>query len=309
MDKTIENLSNETIETIKNRSAYKLPNNPSERGFKTEDIKGAFWRAEFDGEMSIMGQLKKIVDRLNQILPQTLDNTQIVDNCVTADASKVASANQLVVLKGLIDTLQTNSSQGISELTSLYEKLSTSSDSHGSSIYDLYTRVNNNGNEIAGINNDIVQIINSIDNLSQASCLLSKDENGVLRVGDNIVSSKKVLLSNIIEIENNNPISIYEDNNSLLGRTFEIEYGFVSDTATRQFPTKFYKFKINDYGMNFAENNIIIGDICGLFNSSPNEMVGIDIISSDNNKKLMVMPMSDTDPVKMCVYSLKEIFE
>jgi hypothetical protein len=299
MDKTIENLSNETIETIKNRSAYKLPNNPSERGFKTEDIKGAFWRAEFDGEMSIMGQLKKLINRLNEILPQTLDNTQIVDDCVTADDSKVASANQLVVLKGLIDTLQTSSSQGISELTSLYEKLSTSSNTNSSNIYDIYTRINASDNDIAGIHNDIVQINTSIDNLSQASCLLSKDENGVLRVGDAIVSSKKALVSNPTEISTGGTV-IYQGD-SILGRTFEIEYGLLNGN----YPKKFYKFKLSSSGMDFAEIQVI--DLYGEFiDEGP---VGIGIIGSTITNKLQVRALSDVDPNKMCVYSLKEIFE
>jgi hypothetical protein len=276
-----------------------LPNNPSERGFKTEDIKGAFWRAEFDGEMSIMGQLKKLINRLNEILPQTLDNTQIVDDCVTADDSKVASANQLVVLKGLIDTLQTSSSQGISELTSLYEKLSTSSNTNSSNIYDIYTRINASDNDIAGIHNDIVQINTSIDNLSQASCLLSKDENGVLRVGDAIVSSKKALVSNPTEISTGGTV-IYQGD-SILGRTFEIEYGLLNWNYTK----KFYKFKLSSSGMDFAEIQVI--DLYGEFiDEGP---VGIGIIGSTITNKLQVRALSDVDPNKMCVYSLKEIFE
>jgi len=103
MEKEIRSIDKETLETIKNRSAYKLPTNPSERGYKAQEIKDSFWKAQFDGEMSIMGQIIKLIERLNQILPQLLDNSQIVDNYTTSDSTLVASANQLVKLKALID--------------------------------------------------------------------------------------------------------------------------------------------------------------------------------------------------------------
>lgn len=103
MEKEIRSIDKETLETIKNRSAYKLPTNPSERGYKAKEIKDSFWKAQFDGEMSIMGQIIKLIERLNQILPQLLDNSQIVDNYTTSDSTLVASANQLVELKALID--------------------------------------------------------------------------------------------------------------------------------------------------------------------------------------------------------------
>ena len=188
MEKRIESISPQTIEAIKNRSAYKLPNNPSERGFKTEDIKGAFWRAQFDGEMSIMGQLKKIVDRLNEILPQTLDNTQIVDDLTTADASKVASANQLVVLKRLIDNLDYNNLKNLPNIDGayLYDNVSGKNTNGGitqKAISDEFDLLKNGNYPLAVKKND--------GTMAQ----ITEDRNGFFRVENRILETRKVVSS------------------------------------------------------------------------------------------------------------------
>lgn len=194
MEKRIESISPQTIEAIKNRSAYKLPNNPSERGFKTEDIKGAFWRAEFDGEMSIMGQLKKIVDRLNEILPQTLDNTQIVDDLTTEDSSKVASANQLVVLKRLIDNFDYNNLKNLPNIDGAY-------------LYDNVSGKNTNGSITQKAISDEFDLLKNgnyplaVKKNDGTMAQITEDRNGFLRVENQILETRKVISSGGYDVE------------------------------------------------------------------------------------------------------------
>lgn len=297
MDKTIENLSNETIETIKNRSAYKLPNNPSERGFKTEDIKGAFWRAEFDGEMSIMGQLKKIVDRLNQILPQTLDNTQIVDNCVTADPSKVASANQLVVLKGLIDSasnemLDIKSNVDNQDLT--INSLGTQIDEVESSLSNITSTVQENAGNIESLNNEIT-------NLTQTSGLLYKDDNGVLRCGDIVVPQQKTLVSSADGISvlksGVGYQTIFTDSKSIYNRHFRILISLFGKAEAFYIDFKTLTIGMKIYHFTYKNSSIYPA------------YVKVNVNENELSIQVQYETASDYMPIQAYVYELTEIFE
>lgn len=64
----INNVSSETREAIRRKSAYSLPNNPSDRGMKPEDIKKAFWQPILDVTNSSLTEIDRVVNELNVVL-------------------------------------------------------------------------------------------------------------------------------------------------------------------------------------------------------------------------------------------------
>ena len=62
----IKKVSNATKEALKRKSAYALPNRPSEQGMKPEDIKKAFWQPIVDANNSLVTELDRVVDETNE---------------------------------------------------------------------------------------------------------------------------------------------------------------------------------------------------------------------------------------------------
>lgn len=61
----IQKISNETIAAILRKSAYRLPDNPSEQGMKAPDIKKAFYEFINDASASICAEVNRIVQEAN----------------------------------------------------------------------------------------------------------------------------------------------------------------------------------------------------------------------------------------------------
>ena len=61
----IKKVSEETRAAIKRKSAYSLPNRPSEAGMKPDEIKRAFYQPVVDFTLSALGEVDRVVDEIN----------------------------------------------------------------------------------------------------------------------------------------------------------------------------------------------------------------------------------------------------
>lgn len=66
MSNRINQVSNETESAMLRKSAFGLPNRPSESGMKAEDIKKAFYKSLIDSENSILSELKRVINEANE---------------------------------------------------------------------------------------------------------------------------------------------------------------------------------------------------------------------------------------------------
>ena len=68
------NKVSELVKTaIKRKSAFGLPDRPSDQGMKPEDIKRAFWQPVVDLSYSAITEIDRVVDELNLVLSGTMD--------------------------------------------------------------------------------------------------------------------------------------------------------------------------------------------------------------------------------------------
>ncbi len=61
----INKTSASTLEAIRRKSAQPLPNNPTEAGYKASEIKNAFYKPILDKENSVLSELNRVVDEIN----------------------------------------------------------------------------------------------------------------------------------------------------------------------------------------------------------------------------------------------------
>lgn len=64
----INRISDEKIDAIKRKTAYALPNRPSEKGLKAEDIKKALYGPLLDKTNSIVEVVNNAIDETNEVL-------------------------------------------------------------------------------------------------------------------------------------------------------------------------------------------------------------------------------------------------
>lgn len=64
----VQNVSSDTKSAIKRKSAYSLPNNPTDSGYKADDIRKAFWQPVIDITQSAIHEIDRIVDEMNKIV-------------------------------------------------------------------------------------------------------------------------------------------------------------------------------------------------------------------------------------------------
>ena len=67
----IKKVSAETKAAIRRKSAYTLPNNPTDSGYKADDIRRAFWQPIVDISQSAIAEVDRVVEEVNEILGQT----------------------------------------------------------------------------------------------------------------------------------------------------------------------------------------------------------------------------------------------
>ena len=66
----ISPISAQTREAIRQRTAYGLPNNPSERGMSAAQIKEAFWLPVTGEDTSVLAELDRVASEVNAALEQ-----------------------------------------------------------------------------------------------------------------------------------------------------------------------------------------------------------------------------------------------
>lgn len=64
----INKVSSETKSAIRRKSAYTLPNNPTDSGYKADDIRKAFWQPIVDISQSAVAEVDRVVEEINEIL-------------------------------------------------------------------------------------------------------------------------------------------------------------------------------------------------------------------------------------------------
>lgn len=69
----INKVSQATKDAIKRKSAYALPDRPSDQGMKPDEIKRAFWQPIVDVTNSTIAELDRVIDELNLYIEKTSD--------------------------------------------------------------------------------------------------------------------------------------------------------------------------------------------------------------------------------------------
>ncbi len=125
----ISKISNETMNAILRKSAYRLPDNPSEQGMKAADIKKAFYQFIDDSTASICAEVNRIVEEANDDIaskdssvdshtnnknnPHEVTKTQVglgnVNN--TSDEDKPISTLQQAAISAVQDNLDTHTAK------------------------------------------------------------------------------------------------------------------------------------------------------------------------------------------------------
>lgn len=83
--KKVEQVSEQTLNAIKRKSALALPNNPSDHGMKAADIKNGFVAFVTDANNSVIDEVNRVVNEVNEGLEEV---DKVVDN-----TTKLANAN------------------------------------------------------------------------------------------------------------------------------------------------------------------------------------------------------------------------
>lgn len=95
----INKTSDLTLEAIRRKSAQPLPNNPTEAGYKASEIRNAFYKPILDKENSVLSELDRIVDEINNsdyipnsyvnILDFGADPTGVADSTDALESARI----------------------------------------------------------------------------------------------------------------------------------------------------------------------------------------------------------------------------
>lgn len=203
MGNIIRQITKETENAMLRKSAYGLPNRPSESGMKAEDIKKAFYKSLIDSENSLLSELKRIVTEANEILsniylnsknhlkdtnnPHNVTKSQLglsqVEN--TSDANKPISVLQQYELNKKVNKtdIQDNvtSSDADKPLSAyrgklLDERITTIYESLVTAINSSYQNSKNySDNLIAGVVDGAPE---AFDTLKEIATWIANDESG-----------------------------------------------------------------------------------------------------------------------------------
>lgn len=93
--KQIEQVSTNTEQAIRRKTAYALPDRPSESGMRPDEIKKAFYSAMTDKDDSLMAEIKRIVNESNNV---TEDIYKLIEAQKKVDISQTeTNANKVMV--------------------------------------------------------------------------------------------------------------------------------------------------------------------------------------------------------------------
>ncbi len=62
----IKKISGDKIKSLQRKSAYSLPNNPIDSGYKPDDIKNALWKPMLNEEDSLLAEVNRVVEETNE---------------------------------------------------------------------------------------------------------------------------------------------------------------------------------------------------------------------------------------------------
>ena len=71
IEKRVSPISEETRYAIKRKSAYSLPQNPSERGMGADEIKKAFYAPVTETASSVLSELDRVIQETNEVFEET----------------------------------------------------------------------------------------------------------------------------------------------------------------------------------------------------------------------------------------------
>jgi hypothetical protein len=78
----VQNVSQETKQAIQRKSAYSLPNNPSDSGYKANDIRNAFYKPIIDAANSALTEIDRVVNEVNAVLGLSSTGIDSIDSVV-----------------------------------------------------------------------------------------------------------------------------------------------------------------------------------------------------------------------------------
>ena len=247
MSNRIKQVSNETENAMLRKSAYGLPNRPSESGMRPDDIKKAFYKSLIDGENSLLSELKRIVDEANAILgqidtyasghansknnPHSVTKSQVglgsVDN--TSDVNKPVSTAQQTALNqkldksSLVDNLTTNSAtqpltarqgKALKDMINTLNSMLTSDNTNLDTLQEIVDFVESNKTLIDSITTNKVNVgdvrndLLSEDTNKPLSAKQGKVLKGLIDALSTIARTGK--LSDVLEDENHRSVTDIE---------------------------------------------------------------------------------------------------
>ena len=99
----INQISPETIEKIKNSSAYGLPDRPKERGMSPAEIKKAFYAPLVNAANSLVKEINRVVEEANKIIFAAEQGTD--KNVKDAVSAAVAAKDSENAAKAALETI------------------------------------------------------------------------------------------------------------------------------------------------------------------------------------------------------------
>lgn len=108
MEKQVRAVTLEVEEAIERKGPKAMPLNPTARGWSAEEIRKAFWAAISDGEASVLGQVKRVITEVNQVMSlmdqEAAQNHNQADERLTAMSQRVQTAEtELEEVRRMID--------------------------------------------------------------------------------------------------------------------------------------------------------------------------------------------------------------
>lgn len=171
----INKISSATKDAIKRKSAYALPDRPSDQGMKPEDIKRAFWQPIVDVTFSAISEIDRVIDELNTIMtgnydahiadknnPHAVTKAQVgLGNCNnTADADKPVSTPQRTALNthntatDAHNDIRTAITEAVSDMEDEIERLEGLISEGGTVVYV-------DGSPVSTLNIDEISVANA----------------------------------------------------------------------------------------------------------------------------------------------------
>ena len=89
----IQKVNAEVKSAIQRKSAYTLPNNPTDSGWKANDIRKAFWQPIIDNANSAITEIDRVVDEVNGYLNYAVKG---LDSIVSVAGSYYHSSTGLI---------------------------------------------------------------------------------------------------------------------------------------------------------------------------------------------------------------------